>query len=174
MIDRLHVAGDQGGLWRGLIHGGDILLAHDDGTQPRHLGIAAVEDDDLGLVPLQRLFNLGVPDGVTRQIEGLLCGMGEDHPGYLTQPLGQHRHDLIVAVLPLGLVQADAGKFGLLAQQAHILEAAGADAVGILLVLYKQREMLGQQLLRGRVPVIQVIVGDYHRIHIEDLRHGQG
>jgi hypothetical protein len=55
----------------GLIDGGHILLAHDDGAQTRHLGIAAVEDNDLGLVPVQRLFNLGIPDGVAGQIEGL-------------------------------------------------------------------------------------------------------
>lgn len=165
---------NQGGLWRCLRDGPHILLPHDDGTQSRHLGIATVEDDHLRPVSSQALCDHLVPDGITCQIEGFLLRVGEDHTTHFTQPLGQHCHDLIVAVLPLGLLQADTGKFDLLAQQAHIFEATGTYGVGIFLMLHKQRQMFGELLLSDRVPVVQVIVGDDHRIHIENLRQGQG
>lgn len=123
-------------------------------AQPRHLGIATVEDDHIRFMLSQALCDHLVPDGITRQIEGFLLRVGEDHTTHFTQPLGQRSHDLIVAVLPLGLLQADTGKFDLLAQQAHIFEATGTYGVGIFLMLHKQRQMLGDLLLSDLVPVV--------------------
>ncbi|MNV06743.1 hypothetical protein D3C71_971420 [compost metagenome] len=163
------MAGDQGGLWCSLINGGDILFAHDDGTEPRHLGIAAVEDDHLGLVQLQGLFHLSIPDCITGQIETRLIWVGEDHAAHFTHALAQYRHQLIAAVLATGLLQVYTGKFGLLAQQADILKATGTNGIGIFLMLYKERQMLGDQRSGGIIPVVRMIVGDNNGIHIDKL-----
>ncbi len=137
------MAGDQRGLRCGLINGGDILLAHDDGTEPGHLCIATVEDNDLGLMLLQGLLDPGMPDGITGQIEALLIRVGEDHAAHFSHALAQYRHQLVAAVLATGLLQANASKLGLVAQQAHILKAAGTNGIGIFLVLYQEWQMLG-------------------------------
>ena len=76
MIDRLHVAGDQGGLWGGLIDGGDILAPGDDGTQTRHPASPQLRDDNLGAVQACSTWAFQT---VLGQIEGLFGGMGEDH-----------------------------------------------------------------------------------------------
>ena len=98
----------------------NYTMVHDDGAQTRHLGITAVEDDDLGLVPVQRFFNLGIPDGVAGQIEGLFGGMGEDHSADLAKAIPQQGHDGIAAVPAFRLLQADAGELADLAQHGSL------------------------------------------------------
>ena len=69
--------------------------------------------------------------------------MGEDHAAYLSHALAQYRHQLVAAVLATGLLQANAGKLGLVAQQPHILKATGTNGIGIFLVLHQERQMFG-------------------------------
>ena len=76
-------------------------------------------------------------------------------------------------MLTFRLLQPYTGKFPRAAQQAHILEAAGAQGIGVLLVLREQGKVLGDQLLRRGIPVIQVVMGHYHGVHLEQGRHGQ-
>lgn len=71
------------------------------------------------------------------------------------------------------LLQADAGELADLAQQAHILEAASPHGVGIFLMLHEQGKVLGDLRFRDIVPVIQMVMGDDHRIHLQQGRYGQ-
>lgn len=73
------------------------------------------------------------------------------------------------ALLSTGLLQANTGKFGLFAQQAHILKTTGTNGIGIFLVLHKEWQMFGDQRSGGVIPVIRMIVGDDNGIHIDKL-----
>ncbi|MDT4882341.1 hypothetical protein FQZ97_1182840 [compost metagenome] len=71
-------------------------------------------------------------------------------------------------MLAAGLAQSHPAELGFLAEDAHILETLGANGLGVGSVLHEQRQILGQQLLRRIVPMVEMGMGDDHRIDTLD------
>src|SRR5690606_4380833 len=167
VVDGIHV-GRYHGCFRQRLGGAQhVFLAHDDGAViASHLRITRIQHYDFRLVPGQRLVDLVAPDGVACEVERLVSGRLEDDADRNAEKLcefrsGEHR---VGTVLAAGSAQSDAAELRLVLEDSDVAKALPTDELGIGLVLYEQREILGQHLLGSVIPVIQVRMRDDYRI----------
>ncbi|CFP64878.1 Uncharacterised protein [Bordetella pertussis] len=128
-------------------------------------------------MPAQCLVDLVAPDGVAHQVERFVVRRLEHDAHDVAQERGDLRPGIHVvgAVLAAGPAESDAAEVSLIGQDADIGEPLRADGDCIGLVLDEQRDILGEQLLRGVVPVIQVRMGHDDGVDVcQDVLDGEG